>query len=318
MDQELEKFKTDIDLRAYAAAQNYQLDRKESWSGSAVMRHANNDKIVIKRNAVDGHYVYFSVRDDADNGTIIDFAKRRLGLSLGAVRKELRTFMGQTPAVLAPYPPLQRVAKDRIRVERAYARMQPALSHPYLERERCIPRQILESGRFAGRVRIDDRGNAIFPHFDRDGLSGYEIKNHGFTGFATGGSKGLWTSHALDGDDRIAFCESSIDALSLAALAPDARTRYASIGGKPTPVQRELIRAAVVVMPQASTILAAMDADAAGRELAEVIRDAVKLTGRSDLRFERQEPQNFKDWNDLLRARSKRRLPSHPEAPSVA
>src|ERR1700691_392087 len=104
MDMELEKFKTDIDLRAYAATQDYLLDRKESWSGSAVMRHPNNDKIVIKRNAADGHYVYFSVRDDADNGTIIDFAKRRLGLSLGAVRKELRAFMGLPPTVLAPYP----------------------------------------------------------------------------------------------------------------------------------------------------------------------------------------------------------------------
>jgi hypothetical protein len=32
----------------------YELDRKDSWAGSAIMRHANNDKIVIKRDA-DGH-----------------------------------------------------------------------------------------------------------------------------------------------------------------------------------------------------------------------------------------------------------------------
>ena len=71
-DSELEKFKTAIDLRAYAAKQGYVLDRKDSWRGSAVMRHANNDKIVIKRDA-DGHWVYFSVRDDQDSGTVIDF-----------------------------------------------------------------------------------------------------------------------------------------------------------------------------------------------------------------------------------------------------
>ena len=41
-DPELESFKTGIDLRAYAADQGYQLDRKESWRGSAVMRHANS------------------------------------------------------------------------------------------------------------------------------------------------------------------------------------------------------------------------------------------------------------------------------------
>ena len=61
MDAELESFKSRIDLRAYAAAQRYQLDRKESWQGSAVMRDALGDKIIVKRDA-DGHYVYFSVQ----------------------------------------------------------------------------------------------------------------------------------------------------------------------------------------------------------------------------------------------------------------
>ncbi|MCC6589304.1 MAG: hypothetical protein IT168_21580 [Bryobacterales bacterium] len=48
-DQELEAFKTEIDLRAFAADDGYTLDRKESWRGSSVMRHANGDKIVVKR-----------------------------------------------------------------------------------------------------------------------------------------------------------------------------------------------------------------------------------------------------------------------------
>ena len=88
------------------------------------MRHANNDKIVIKRDA-DGHWVYFSVRspDGSDSGTIIDFIKQRLGLSLGATRKELRAFMGLPESTLPTYPLLPKVAKDRIRVERAFARI---------------------------------------------------------------------------------------------------------------------------------------------------------------------------------------------------
>jgi hypothetical protein len=70
-DTELENFKTRIDLRIYAAGQGYQLDRKESWRGSSVMRHpVSDDKVIIKR-GMDGHYVYFSVRDDRDNGTMI-------------------------------------------------------------------------------------------------------------------------------------------------------------------------------------------------------------------------------------------------------
>ena len=75
-DPELESFKTKIDMRSYAAGQGYTLDRKESWAGSAVMRHGNGDKVIIKRDA-DGHYLYFSVREDTDNGTIIDFIQKR-------------------------------------------------------------------------------------------------------------------------------------------------------------------------------------------------------------------------------------------------
>ena len=95
MDAELESFKSRIDLRAYAAArEGYQLDRRESWQGSAVMRDARGDKIIVKRDA-GGHYVYFSIRRDDDNGSIIDFVQYRQSFSLGAVRKELRPWLIQ-------------------------------------------------------------------------------------------------------------------------------------------------------------------------------------------------------------------------------
>jgi hypothetical protein len=48
MDAELEEFKR-LDLRAYAASLGYTLDWQESWRGSAVMRNAADDKIIIKR-----------------------------------------------------------------------------------------------------------------------------------------------------------------------------------------------------------------------------------------------------------------------------
>ncbi|MGC1362925.1 MAG: hypothetical protein WA826_17270, partial [Silvibacterium sp.] len=58
-------------------------------------------------------------------------------------------------------------------------------------------------------------------------------------------------------------------------------------------------------------VVAAMDADADGRKLAEIVGKAVEMTGRSDLRFLAQEPEGFKDWNDQLRAKP---LPSLPYA----
>jgi len=318
-DTELDKFKTDIDLRAYAAGQGYQLDAKASWRGTAVMRNSmSNDKVVIKR-GLDGHYVYFSVRDDRDNGSIVDFVQFRTGYSLGAVRKELRPWIGQPPSSVPVFEPLHKTEKDRMKVEAAYARMKDAMDgHPYLERERALPAALLAHDRFAGRVRIDDRGNAVFPHFDANGLSGFELKNVGFTGFASGGSKALWLSHELPGDKRLVYCEAAIDALSYAVLFPDHHARFASIGGKPNPQQPELIRAAAARMPLDSEIVSAMDNDAAGVELAAVVKKAVALTGRLDLRFSVHEPFGFKDWNDQLRAKPQPFLPYRPDVPSVA
>jgi hypothetical protein len=302
-DWELDAFKREIDLRQFAVSLGYEMDRGESWRGSTVLR-SGADKIVVKRNG-NGHYVFFSVRDDGDNGTVIDFLQRRESLSLGAVRQLLRPWIGR-PTVAPQFPRLEPAGADRMCVESEYRRMANALRHPYLEQERCLPASLLSSPRFAGRVRIDRRGNAVFPHFDIAGLSGYEIKNRGFTGFAAGGRKGLWFSHTRPGDRRLVLAESAIDALSHAVLFPDAedRTRYASLGGKPNAKQPGLIESAVARLPDGAEIVAAFDADDAGRKLTNVVRLAVakaaRETGRN-LHFLVHVPaQEGEDWNQVL------------------
>jgi hypothetical protein len=317
-DAELDNFKRNVDLRAYAAGYGYQLDRKESWHGSSVMRHpVTNDKVIIKR-GMDGHFVFFSVRDDRDNGSIIDFIQFRQGLSLGAVRKELRPWIGQPPVAVPAFPALHKTEKDRMKVEAAWARMQdPSIGHPYLERERAIPASLLGSPRFAGHIRIDDRGNAVLMHEDAEGVFGFEIKNKGFTGFSSGGAKGLFLSNELPDDNRLVLCESGIDALSHAVLFPDNRTRYGSISGKPNPQQPELVRAAAARMPADSEIVAAMDNDADGAKLADVVKKAVELTGRLDLRFAKHEPLGFKDWNEQLQQKTRPTVSYRPDVPFV-
>jgi hypothetical protein len=317
-DPEIENMKSRIDLRAYAAGQGYALDKRQSWRGSAVMRHPNGDKIIIKLNEADGHYTYCSVRDDTDNGTIIDFVQRRLRLNLGRIRQELRPWLGESPVKVPVFPPLRPVSRDRMRVENEYNKMKDAHRHPYLENERALAASLFELPRFVGRIRIDARGNAIFPHWDLDGLCGFEIKNSGFTGFSPGGTKGLWLSHEFPEDNRLVICESAIDALSHAVLMPDEQARYASIGGKPNPIQPELIRAAALRMPPKSKIVAAMDADEDGGKLAEVVREAVLNSGRDDLSFVFEEPEGAKDWNDVLRAKPSIKSGYRPDVPSVA
>jgi len=304
LNSEFDAFKRRIDLRQFAVSLGYQMDRRESWRGSTVLRRGA-DKIVVKRNG-NGHYVFFSVRDDDDHGTLIDFLQRRQNLSLGAVRQILRPWIGR-PAASPQFPRLEPTSPNRMRVEGAYRRMANAQRFPYLEHERGVPAAVLLAPRFAGRLRIDSRGNTVFPHFDAAGLCGYEIKNCGFTGFAAGGQKGLWFSRAQPDDRRLILAESAIDALSYAALFPDAQdqTRYASLGGKPSSRQASLLQATIAKLPAGAEIVAAFDADDAGRKLVEMLREIVAgsglRTGRSDLILETRLPADEgEDWNQVL------------------
>ena len=305
MDEELDDFKTLINLSEYAAAQGYVLDRRASSKNSVVMRTRAGEKIVIAR-AEDRHWIYFSVQNDLDNGSIIDFVQKRRNCSLGGVRQELRPWLGGARHVVRPHPDLfareiARISRDRARVLLELARMKPLLFHRHLE-ERGLPASFLNSPRFTGKLKVDSRSNAIFPHADQEGPCGYEVKNRGFTGFAPGGEKGLWFSAANSTDTALVIAESGIDALSHAVLHPDDTARYASTGGSLNPTQPELLRSAIGRMGPGSRIVIATDNDPGGHALADRIEALARETGREDFVICRDQPGEGQDWNDVLRA----------------
>jgi hypothetical protein len=82
MDQ-LERFKTAIERRVFSgncgyeprAARSRQI-RPASFGSVVLKNSATGDKIVV-RSDTDGHWIYFTVRDDSENRTVIAFCLRR-------------------------------------------------------------------------------------------------------------------------------------------------------------------------------------------------------------------------------------------------
>ncbi|MEE9398532.1 MAG: DUF3991 and TOPRIM domain-containing protein [Methylococcales bacterium] len=307
---QLESFKTNINLVEYASTEGYGVDKKESSRSSIVMRHGGyNDKIIITRGH-DNHWIYFSVRDDTDNGSIIDFVQYRRDLTLGKVRQHLKAWVDPEPSN-RPQPviaftasKIQPATKNRQNVIKAISLMDDIKSHDYLENERGISATVLTSPRFAGQIKSDRQArfqNVIFPHKDRDGLCGFEIKNRGFTGFASGGTKGLWFSNIFKTDKKLVITETAIDGLSFHCLNPAEQARYCSVGGSLNDSQPDLITGAVAKMPEGSEIIIATDADTPGRILADRIGDLAQAASREDIDIERHEPpEEGQDWNNQL------------------
>ena len=304
-DDELERFKTTINLSEFAASRGYVLDRRESSRNSAVMRHPDGDKIVIARNEAPATWIYFSVRDDRDNGTIIDFLQNRGGGSLGEVRKTLRAWLGGS----RPRPAFN-LPRSSVNCCR-YPGIAPASCRngkgrgtctalPYLT-SRGLGPDVLALPRFAGRVRVDQRNNALFPHYDKDGLCGFEIKNKGFTGFAPGGVKGLWHSAARSTDYWLVLTESAIDAYSFQVIHGGDSARYMSTGGALNPQQPAFCGALWKRCRKARLSFWALILMKAGKSSRKRSRPSLLQGGT--VRRMMPDVGTGKDWNEMLKNR---------------
>ncbi len=174
--------------------------------------------------------------------------------------------------------------------------------HPYLEEKRKIPRAYLDRPAVSDRIRMDEHRNAVFPHFNRDGLCGFEMKNRDFTGFASGATKGLWCSQIGPDNRRLVIAETAIDALSYAALKYQPHSRYVSTAGELNPDQPFLLEAAMRKLPAGGQVVLAVDHDAGGDKIARRIEAILQGIGRPELALVRDVPLTpGDDWNDQLR-----------------
>lgn len=114
---ELERFKREINLAAYAQAHGYEIDRKRSGKRCLVMR-SERRKIVVGEE--DGYGAHFAIGDSEDGGLIIDFVKSEFNKGLGEARKVMREWLRIVlPSVQNPIPRPVPTTKDRCAWQRS-------------------------------------------------------------------------------------------------------------------------------------------------------------------------------------------------------
>lgn len=294
---ELERFKQDINLIQFSAGYSFVYSRNESTGTYAVLRKDSAKEKLVVTKAANGHWIYFNVHNETDCGTIIDFIQNRRTINLGMIRKDLRSWTGDQHIQIQAktFPSVKASDFSREAVVASFRGTGPCTSSTYLE-SRGITKPTLMDPRFNNMVRIDAKGNVIFPHYDKQGLTGYEIKNDGYTGFAKQGRRALWSSQCFMDDDTIVFVESAIDGLSYHVVRGRPRCRYHSVAGAIGGMQQSII---VRVLEKARTygmkVISAFDNDEEGEKYHALIAELAP----EGLNIEREAPPE-KDWNQII------------------
>jgi Toprim-like/Protein of unknown function (DUF3991) len=284
----------------------WRLDRAESSRRSLKYRRGEGE-IVIVNHAGRGWWDPLSDRK-GDIFTLVRYLEP--GLNFADARRVLRGFVGIAPV----FPETLRARREwtsPVAVADRWARRPPlspgSPAWLYLTQRRGLTETTLVAACAADAIREGPRGSAWFAHRDGVGrLSGIEMRGADYRKFSAGGEKTLFRLPGGPGPlPRIAVCEAAIDTLSLAAIerGRDDTLYVATAGGMGPGTVAALQRLLQgVATEQAGLLIAATDADTAGRRYAARLRE---MATQAAVRFDAiLPPDGLNDWNDALRAQA--------------
>lgn len=293
---DLSTFKRQINLAEFSTTYGFQLDRKKSTRASIAMK-SSNDKIIVSKKG--GVWVYFSVTNDLDSGTIVDFIANRTQQSIPEIGKQLADWSGLGANGQLPAYTVEEPKYDHARVKSVFAKCKPVTTSEYLESRGLTP-ELLASDRFAGRVFGDQYGNVAFPHFRNREVCGLELKNRDRGLLVKGSQKTFWRSNANRSDEILVIAESVIDALSYRQTEQFDDAIYLATGGGVSAKQCTILGEMLASATNIHTIILATDNDAGGDRIADKLSEAVQQSSFSGEVLQHSPFREGEDWNDVL------------------
>lgn len=285
-------FKRNINLVDFAITHGYLVNKKKSTKQSICLSDNNNDKIIVSRK--NGIWIYFSVYDSDDNGTIVDFVKRRTQKNYAEIFSILSNWDGtsnKNSFVLHENP-----FYDQKRVQKIFENCTPIQEHQYLN-QRGTTKELLISKRFQNTIYTDSFNNVVFPHYKNGNIAALELKNSAIHVFVKGSEKTFWQSNRFATDNHLLIAETAIDALSYQFLFLLKDAFYIAIAGSPSQVQIKYILQTISKFKQVTLII---DNDAGGDKIFNRLQKAL-LENKIRTKIYRHSPQKRGcDWNNVL------------------
>jgi hypothetical protein len=282
----------------------WRLDRAESTRRSLKYRRGEGEIVIVNH---DGRGWWDPLSEA--KGDIFSLVQHLdPSVNFNEARHVLRGFVGITPTFPEALR-MRRTRASRIPVAERWERRQHlSRGSPtwcYLTERRGLPEFILIAARVADAIREGPRGSAWFAHRTGDGfLTGIEMRGPDWRNFSAGGDKTLFRLPGGPGRlTRVAVCEAAIDAMSLASIERyRCDTLYIATAGGMGPATIAALQHLLhdLSADPAGILIAATDADTAGRRYAERLADLATAAG---VQFDAiLPPDGLNDWNDALRA----------------
>jgi hypothetical protein len=245
---ELIDFKTIINLSEFMAAYGWKIDNASKKSVEMALK---SRRIVIKKAEDSGYHLYFEKGFNSINsGTIIDFCQKELKISkFHEVRFLLRKWLTWEQRPKLNKNDFQRWIKKSSTTEKdinVLYHWMIDLSHylksglsvtfekdSHLEEKQSalytafshlksvgINLELLEHDRFTSKIKVDNQGNLIFPHYAGANLCGWESISKNFRSFPEGSKTSVWFSNKFDRDENIIIFNSPLSAFAYYSLFP--------------------------------------------------------------------------------------------------
>lgn len=314
----LKRLKEKVDLEEFLISEGFYNDKSSDWGNSKVYK---NGTYAVSVSFDKGQWIGYDLKGNLtgpkSSGDIVQIYRELYGKSFREALFELHHRYSSrnvhevqthkeknTETVVTP--------KDKPRkwkkIEEDLAGFKLVTEYWYLEVQRGITRETLNSKRFAGKI-YHANCNVMFPHAYKTCGSwvpcGYEIKRKNYSRFSSGGVRGLWFSNVEPDDHTIVFCESAIDCMSWHIVNDSpSGVAYISVAGRISNAQLELIELVLVAARDhkpPTKIILAFDNDTAGWEFIRQVKDILPEFSKSvDI-----PPKGYKDWNEYLMDKKK-------------
>ena len=292
---DLTTFKRDINLATFSAMYGYEVDRKKSTKTSIAMKSGNGKIIISKKGS---NWVYFSVFDETDSGTIVDFVANRSRKTIPDIGMFLSEWLGLGEIPIPTYQ-IENQSYDQDRVKAIFRKCKPIASNLYLE-SRGLSTELLNSWRFQGRVLIDRHGNIAFPHFSDREVCGLELKNRQRGVLVKGSQRTFWRSNSRRSDKTLVVTEAVIDSLSYQQLFQLDDAMFLATGGGVSANQCQLLTRMLNETQHIERVLIATDNDSGGDRIAKRLLETVHKSQFNGSTSRHRPLHDGDDWNDAL------------------